>query len=128
MKDRNIVAYRVEPVHEIPEGGIATAAVMRCMASSEILSGMGGGGEYLAPRVVDLLRGGGCIIMDTDGYDQMVEALRMADALLCGANMDRQFVERKVTEALAKASPEGGRALNELQRLGQDFDTGDPNA
>lgn len=25
-------------------------------------------------------------------------------------------------------SPEGGRALNELQRLGQDFDTGDPIA
>lgn len=35
---------------------------------------------------------------------------------------------RDARDTLAKASPEGGRALNELQRLGQDFDTGDPNA
>lgn len=33
---------------------------------------------------------------------EIVEALRLADALLRGANMDRIFVERKVSEALAK--------------------------
>ena len=35
---------------------------MTCMATGQVLSGMGGGGNYLAPAVVEMLRGGGCTI------------------------------------------------------------------
>lgn len=59
---KKIVAYRLVPVFEIEEGAFATAAVMTCMATGEVLDGMGGGGEFLAPRIVDMLRGGGCTI------------------------------------------------------------------
>ena len=34
--------------------------------------------------------------------DELVEALRCADAMLSGANMDAKAVERKVSAALAK--------------------------
>lgn len=51
-----IVAYRLVPVQEIQEGGIATAAVMTCMVTGRTLSGMGGGGSFIAPEVVDALR------------------------------------------------------------------------
>ena len=51
-----IIAYRLEPVHENLPGGIATAAVMTCMATGETLSGMGGGGDYLSPAFVDTLK------------------------------------------------------------------------
>lgn len=50
------IAYRLTPVRETPPGGMATAAVMTCMATGRVLSGMGGGGQYLSPEVVDALR------------------------------------------------------------------------
>ena len=62
MTERKIVAYRVTPVFEPEPGGVATAAVMICMATGKILDGMGGGGEFIAPDVVNMLRGGGCTI------------------------------------------------------------------
>ncbi len=62
MSERKIVAYRLTPVFEMEPGGIATAALMTCMATGKILDGMGGGGDFLAPEVVDALRGGGCTI------------------------------------------------------------------
>ena len=37
-----------------------------------------------------------------DLNDELVEALRCADAMLLGANMDAKAVERKVSAALAK--------------------------
>lgn len=36
---------------------------------------------------------------------QLLEALELANALLCGANMNRNVVERKVTAAIAAATP-----------------------
>lgn len=63
---RKIIAYRLEPVYELAEGGFVTAAVMSCMATGEMLEGMGGGGEFLSPKVVNLLRGGGCTIIKDD--------------------------------------------------------------
>jgi len=62
MTERKIVASRVTQVFEPEPGGVATAAVMRCMATGKILDGMGGGGEFIAPDVVNMLRGGGCTI------------------------------------------------------------------
>lgn len=59
---RKLIAYRLTPVYELEPGSLATAAVMQCMATGETLSGMGGGGEYLSPKVVETLRGGGCVI------------------------------------------------------------------
>ena len=59
---RKVIAYRLSPVFETEEGGFATAAIMSCMATGEVLSGMGGGGDFLSPRVVEVLRGGGCTI------------------------------------------------------------------
>lgn len=56
MADRKIIAYRLEPVHELESGSIATAAVMQCMATGEILEGMGGGGDFLSPGVVEAFR------------------------------------------------------------------------
>jgi len=50
------IAYRLSPVRETEPGSIATAAVMTCMATGRMLSGMGGGGLYLAPEVVESLR------------------------------------------------------------------------
>lgn len=38
--------------------------------------------------------------------DELLEALKLADFMLSGANMDRAAVERKVRAAIAKA--EGG--------------------
>jgi hypothetical protein len=37
---------------------------------------------------------------------EMLEALKLADALLCGANMNALIVERKVKAAIAKHSKE----------------------
>jgi CTP-dependent riboflavin kinase len=51
-----IIAYRLEPVYEIAPGNIATAAVMTCMVTGEYLSGMGGGGDYISPKVYSRLR------------------------------------------------------------------------
>jgi len=59
---RKIVAYRLTPVFEVEPGGFSTAAVITCIATGEYLDGMGGGGEFLSPKVVDILRGGGCTI------------------------------------------------------------------
>lgn len=50
------IAYRLTPVRAPEPGGIATAAVMTCMATGRVLSGMGGGGTYLAPEVVSAIR------------------------------------------------------------------------
>lgn len=55
MADK-IIAYRLAPVYEIPPGGIAAAAVMTCLATGKVLSGSGGGGEFLSPLVVAWLR------------------------------------------------------------------------
>jgi hypothetical protein len=57
------IAYRLERVKP-SKGGIATACVMDCMVTGKMLSGSGGGSEYLAPEVVDILR-----------YDKEVQAL-----------------------------------------------------
>lgn len=58
MSDRKPIAYKLVPVYEPPAGGIATAAVMSCALTGRVLSGMGGGGLYLAPEIVDELRRG----------------------------------------------------------------------
>lgn len=58
-----IIAYRLEPVYEHdfspgPRGRerMFSAAVMSCMVTGQALAGMGGGGEYLSPVVVDGFR------------------------------------------------------------------------
>lgn len=71
------IAYRLTPVQETPPGGIATAAVMTCMATGETLSGMGGGGTYLAPRIVDALRAPGAkAILDQADLDSLLSLAR----------------------------------------------------
>jgi len=37
---------------------------------------------------------------------EMLEALELADAMLCGANMDKSAIGRKINAALAKAKGE----------------------
>lgn len=68
-----VVAYRLHPVYEIEPGGIATAAVMSCMATGRTLSGMGGGGRFLAPEVVRALdaREGPRVICDGAIYERL---------------------------------------------------------
>lgn len=71
------IAYRLTPVQAIPAGGIATAAVMTCMATGEGLSGMGGGGTYLSPRIVEALRAPGAkAIVDQVDLDSLISLAR----------------------------------------------------
>jgi hypothetical protein len=74
------IAYRLTPVRETEPGGIATAAVMTCMATGRILSGMGGGGLYLAPEVVDALRATDTVRVVCDGalHEALVRIARGA--------------------------------------------------
>lgn len=51
-----IIAYRLVPVHPAAPNTLQTAALMQCMATGEILDGMGGGGEFLSPKFVEDLR------------------------------------------------------------------------
>ena len=62
-----IIAYRLTPIYAPTPGprgqeAFFSAAVISCMATGKMLSGMGGGGEFLSPEVVEMLRGGGCTI------------------------------------------------------------------
>ena len=62
MTQRKIKAYHLQPVYEsLPTDPpmMATAALMTCMVTGEVLDSMGGGGEYLAPGVVEALRNDG---------------------------------------------------------------------
>jgi len=72
------IAYRLSPVRETEPGGIATAAVMTCMATGRMLSGMGGGGLYLAPEVVESLRrtDSARIVCDAALHDALVAIAR----------------------------------------------------
>lgn len=74
------IAYRLTAVREIEPGAIATAAVMTCMATGRVLSGMGGGGQYLAPEVVTALRSNGeaRVICDAGLLDDLVDLARRA--------------------------------------------------
>ena len=73
------IAYRLQPVKETPPGGIATAAVMSCAATGETLSGMGGGGLFLSPRIVDALRAPGAkAIVDQKDLDALLDIARAA--------------------------------------------------
>jgi hypothetical protein len=55
---KKIIAYRLTPVYPVEPGTMRTACVMSCMATGEKLSGMGGGGMFLSPKVVvDLQKG-----------------------------------------------------------------------
>lgn len=74
-----IIAYRLQPLKETPPGGLATAAVMSCAATGEMLSGMGGGGLFLSPRIVDALRTPGAkAIIDQKDLDALIEIARAA--------------------------------------------------
>lgn len=53
-----VIAYRLVPVLPPAPGSLSTAAVMQCALTGEFLSGSGGGGLYLSPKVVDELRRG----------------------------------------------------------------------
>lgn len=77
-----IIAYRLEPVYEVPPGRLVTAAVMQCLATGKVLSGSGGGGEYLDPEIVEALRDGGesKVIITATEHDRLVER----DARLTG--------------------------------------------
>lgn len=73
MRDHRPIAYRLTPLYPEefspgPRGQerMFSAAVIQCIATGEILAGMGGGGEFLAPGVVETLRGGGCTITKDD--------------------------------------------------------------
>lgn len=61
MSERKIIAYQLQPVYETPpdEFAMETAALMTCLATGEVLSGMGGGGLFLSPEVVERLRAAG---------------------------------------------------------------------
>lgn len=75
----NVIAYRLSPVRDVPAGGIATAAVMTCMATGEILYGMGGGGSYLSAKVVEALRDEGAkSICNSALLDDVISILRRA--------------------------------------------------
>jgi len=54
-KIRDIIGYRISPVYST-NGGLATAAIMSSMISGEVISSMGGGGEFLTLRELDALR------------------------------------------------------------------------
>jgi hypothetical protein len=75
-----VVAYRLEPVPGRPAGDVASAAVMTCVATGEILCGAGGGGEFLSPGVVAALRSGASrrVVCDADLFDDLVTLARMA--------------------------------------------------
>jgi len=72
------IAYRLQPVYETEPGGIANAAVMSCTATGRVLSGMGGGGRFLAPEVVKALEDGrrGRVICDADLFDRLTSLAR----------------------------------------------------
>ncbi len=71
------IAYRLTPIQETPPGGIATAAIMTCMATGEMLSGMGGGGTYLSPRIVEALRAPGAkAILDQADLESLLSLAR----------------------------------------------------
>ena len=55
MRQDKPVAYRVQAVPPLPPGSLATAAIIRCAVSGEILSGSGGGGEFISPEVREWL-------------------------------------------------------------------------
>lgn len=74
------IAYRLQPVYAAGPGTIQTAALMTCMATGEVLDGMGGGGDFLSPKVVELLRGGDCTI--TKGATPAAEMLAALEAAL----------------------------------------------
>jgi len=54
-KDNTPIGYRISAVYP-SSGGLATAAVMSSMISGEVISGSGGGGEFLTPKEFDALR------------------------------------------------------------------------
>lgn len=74
---RKIKYYRIEPVYEDPPGyaGFATAAVVTCMATGEMLDGMGGGGEFISIDVYQALRNDGVprVIINADEYEKLKE-------------------------------------------------------
>lgn len=94
-----IIAYRLARVLELEEGGIATAALMKCMATGEVLSGMGGGGEFLSPEVVQALRSAGTARAICDRH--MLDALlAMAHAVALGDD------QRDTAKSIMDAWPE----------------------
>lgn len=102
MTDETIIAYRLEPIREPEEGTLATAAVMTCLATGRILSGSGGGGDYLSPSVVDALRadGRGKVILDSNLFDAMKDvAERMAasgDVRAIAVVNDQRMAEQNI--------------------------------
>jgi hypothetical protein len=77
---KKAVAYRLTPVYEVEPGQIATAALINCMATGRMLSGMGGGGEYLAPEVVESLRASGTarVVCDAALFERMLDLAQRA--------------------------------------------------
>jgi len=76
---RKRLAYRLTPIFESPpakpgEVVLHSAAVMECLATGRILSGGGGGGEFLAPEIVDALRRDGTakVILAAAEYDRLL--------------------------------------------------------
>lgn len=72
-----VIAYRLTPVYPAAANSIATAAAITCMATGKMLDGMGGGGLFLSPEVVEMLRGGGCTITK-DGAEAQPQELTEA--------------------------------------------------
>lgn len=75
---KRILCYRLEPVYEDPRTrlGLSTAAVATCMATGEILDGMGGGGLFLSKKIVDALNAGvnnvAKVVIDASEYDDLM--------------------------------------------------------
>lgn len=82
MTDRRIKYYRIEPVYEDPPGyvGFATAAVVSCMATGQMLDGMGGGGDFISVEIYEALRNKGAprVIIDVNEYDRLREKAGLA--------------------------------------------------
>jgi hypothetical protein len=82
---RQPYAYRVEPIYprDPNKEMLVTAAVMTCMATGRMLDGMGGGGQFLAPEIVDGLRNQGVgksVVYNAD-WDGALAALRRIVAI-----------------------------------------------
>lgn len=73
---RKVKYYRIEPVYEDPPGyeGFATAAVVTCMVTGEMLDGMGGGGDFISVDTYQALRNNSVprVIVDAAEYEKLI--------------------------------------------------------
>jgi len=78
---------------------------------SEICSDLVVKGEYEAAETIERIANSNDELGDNNillnrAVDELLEALELADAMLCGAIMDKSAIGRQINAALAKAKGE----------------------